>query len=113
MSAQKLTLYHEKVKMASPSLLLPCSFITQPERKEIQRRECKLKCLRDQAGNKQTSEARNKLGAVGCGRHWGAQAKSKEDRQCSVSVFCSPREIPAWQVVPGVHCTPFVAPFTS
>lgn len=55
---------------------------------------------------KQTSEARNTLGAVGYGRHWGAQAKSEEDPQCSVSAFCSPRETPDRQVVPGVHCTP-------
>lgn len=49
---------------------------------------------------------------MGSGSYWGAQAQSKKDSQHSGIAFHCPRGICAWQVVPVVHCTPFVAPLT-
>lgn len=46
------------------------------------------------------------------GSYWGAQAQSKKDSQRSGIAFHCPRGISAWQVVPVVYCTLFVAPLT-
>lgn len=49
---------------------------------------------------------------MGSGKHWGAQAQSKGNAECFDLGFYCLREISAWHVVPVVHCTSFVGPYT-